>query len=56
MRTLFILLFNLIYFNNLYSQSIFKGKVVDESNEPLIGINVFLSSYPINRNKRNLII
>ena len=43
MRALFILLFNFIIFNNLFSQSILKGNITDESNEPLVGINVFLS-------------
>jgi len=43
MRSLFILLFNILCFNNLFSQSILKGKIVDESDESLVGINVFLS-------------
>jgi len=43
MRPLFILLFNFICVNNLFSQSILKGNITDEFNEPLVGINVFLS-------------
>ena len=43
MRPLFILLFNFICVNNLFSQSILNGNITDESNEPLVGINVFLS-------------
>ena len=43
MRSLFILLFNILFLNNLFSQSIVKGKIVDESDESLVGINVFLS-------------
>ena len=43
MRPLYILLFNFICINNLFSQSMLKGNITDESNEPLVGINVFLS-------------
>ena len=43
MRLIFVLFFNILSYNHLFSQNIISGNIVDESNEPLIGINIFSS-------------
>ena len=44
MRLIFVLFFNILSYNHLFSQNIISGNIVDESNEPLIGINIFSSN------------
>ena len=41
MRLIIILLFKVLCFNVTYSQGIISGKIVDENNDPLVGINIF---------------
>ena len=41
MRLIIILLFKVLCLNVTYSQSIISGKIVDENNDPLVGINIF---------------
>ena len=44
MRLIFVLFFNILFSNHLFSQNIISGNIVDESNEALVGINIFLSN------------
>ena len=41
MRLIIILLFKVLCLNITYSQDIISGKIVDENNDPLVGINIF---------------
>ena len=41
MRLIIILLFKVLCFNITYSQEVITGKIVDENNDPLVGINIF---------------
>ena len=42
MRLIIILLFKVLCLNITYSQEVITGKIVDENNDPLVGINIFL--------------
>ena len=41
MRLIIILLFKVLCLNITYSQEVISGKIVDENNDPLVGINIF---------------
>ena len=41
MRLIIILLFKVLCLNIAYSQDVISGKIVDENNDPLVGINIF---------------
>ena len=41
MRLIIILLFKVLCLNVTYSQDVISGKIVDENNDPLVGINIF---------------
>jgi len=41
MRLIIILLFKVLCLNITYSQEVITGKIVDENNDPLVGINIF---------------
>ena len=41
MRLIIILLFKVLCLNITYSQDVISGKIVDENNDPLVGINIF---------------